>query len=128
MAHTLIITPVARYLSATTDLNALAGYAKLHPDHRVEMWNDKFELVFSSGDITMLPEIWTSQPIPTGLDIVSLKEQFEARAASILSDYEESVDFSPDSSYPDGRYKDLEVRAAWMMYVDLAIMNFGQAR
>lgn len=123
MSRTHIITPIAEFISGTTDVNALAGYAKLHPDHRVMMRNGLGEMVFSAGPTNITPAIWTAQPVPVGLDIEALKKQFELSASVMLADYDRPVDFSPSRDIGDARYNDINVRCAWMMYVDLAIQH-----
>lgn len=125
MSRTHITTPVAVYISATTDMNALAGYTKLHPDHHVQMHNDLGETVFSSGPAGIIPAIWTAQPVPVGLDIEALKAQFERSASVMLADHDRPVDFAPSKDIGDARYSDISVRCAWIMYVDLAIQNFS---
>ena len=125
MFRTHITTPVAVYISTTTDINPLAGYAKLHPDHHILMRNGLCETVFSAGPKGIIPAIWTPQPVPVGLDIEALKAQFELRASVMLADYDRPVDFTPSTDIGDARYNDINVRCAWIMYVDLAIQNFS---
>lgn len=129
----LITTPVANFTIDHLASRFAAGkfpieswarsYAKSYPEHQVQYWNSRCTLIFRSGPI-ITPAIWTHTPVPQGFDIEKLKREFEHRAGAVLSDYEEPTNFAPDPSYPDGRYKDTNVRAAWMMYVDLAVQTY----
>lgn len=73
--------------------------------------------------------VWTHTPVPDGFPLVEVNERFEKRAASVLSDYETRIDFSTwqpheKEGFRDYRYKVPTIRAAWMMYLDLALGNF----
>lgn len=130
----LITTPVANFnIAHFTKLFAsgnfpldswVRGYSKSYPQHRVQLWDEKLHLIFDAGPKDITPAIWTHTPIPQGMDIESLKANFEARAASVLGDYDAPVNFEADQMYRDGRYLDINVRCAWMMYVDQAIEQY----
>lgn len=132
---TLITTPVAQFTIDHMAARFEAGrfpveawtrmYAKSYPEYRVEAWSGKAgKGYFGTGPLGITPRIWTHTPVPMGMNIEAVHKRFEERAASVLSDYEEPTDLSPDPSYADGRYRDITVRTAWMMYLDLAIEHF----
>lgn len=73
-----------------------------------------------------VPYCWIHCQVPTSFPLQTVNARFELRAASVLSDYEEPTNFEPDLSYPDRRYKDITVRTAWMMYLDLALEHFDR--
>lgn len=77
------------------------------------------------------PVIWTHTPVPVSFPLQLMHERFERRAASILSDYDCRIDFKvwqphEKEGYQDYRYKSTTVRAAWMMYLDLALEHFDR--
>jgi len=128
--YTLITTRAAKFTIDNLSLSHmrkqmwLEGYAVCNPKHLVQVWDNSLQLTWERGPKDFYPCIWTHTPVPYEFDVVSLNQQFESRAASVLSDYEEPTNFASDPSYPDGRYLDTTVRAAWMMYVDQAVQNF----
>lgn len=128
--HTLITTRAANFtidhftLSDMRKQMWLEGYAVSSPKHRVQVWDNTLTLIWDRGPKDIIPCIWTPGPVPYEFDIVTLNQEFETRAASVLSDYEEPTNFASDPSYPDGRYLDITVRCAWMMYVDQAVQRF----
>lgn len=136
--YTMQLTTVtARYTktpSAATIANPLDAITKHMPED-IEWYIELYkggELVFSHGHKNLVPEIWTHTPIPVGLDIVSLKQRFEQRAASVLGDYDSAPCFdvhSPERGglYKDNRYVHVGIRAAWMMYLDQAIEHHDDA-
>lgn len=136
--YTMQLTTVtARYTktpSAATIANPLDAITKHMPEDiewYIELYKGS-ELVFSHGHKNLVPEIWTHTPIPVGLDIVSLKQRFEQRAASVLGDYDSVPNFvvcSPESGwiYKDNRYLCVGIRGAWMMYLDQAIEHHDDA-
>lgn len=130
MSPIQIITPVARFYidrSLFTDAASVQSwvdrYAAQNPDHDVEVQVEE-NIYYGHGPVGIVPAIWTHTPVPLGMAIEAIHAQFEARAASVLSDYEEPTNLASDPSYHDGRYKDTTVRAAWMMYLDLAIEHY----
>ncbi|MNP47278.1 hypothetical protein D3C76_1413230 [compost metagenome] len=77
--------------------------------------------------------------MPGGFPLERVVEQFEKRAACVLSDFDEPANLErwlPDTphktsdqydcSFDDGRYIDVGVRQAWMMYLDLALEHFDR--
>lgn len=75
--------------------------------------------------------IWTHTPVPEGFQLAAVNARFEERAASVLGDYDGSVDFSrwqphEKEGFRDYRYKQPGIRAAWMMYLDLALEHFDR--
>jgi hypothetical protein len=75
--------------------------------------------------------IWTHTPVPAGFPLVEVNARFEKRAASVLVYHEGTVDFSTwqpheKEGFCDYRYKKLTIRAAWMMYLDLALEHFDR--
>jgi len=94
-----------------------------------QLWNGRGERIQSIGKLGIVPDIWTHTPVPFGMDIIALKDNFEKRATSVLGDYDSPVDLtkcsSPDDLYNDNRYWSVTVRAASMMYVDQAIEHYN---
>lgn len=75
--------------------------------------------------------IWTHTPLPDCFPIEVVHARFEKRAASVLGDYDCRIDFKvwqphEKEGYGDYRYKSTTVRAAWMMYLDLALEHFDR--
>lgn len=136
--YTMQLTTVtARYTktpSAATIANPLDAITKHMPEDfewYIELYKGG-ELVFSHGHKNLVPEIWTHTPIPVGMDIVSLKQRFEMRAASVLGDYDTKASFIKcnevhNHAIKDNRYYDPTIRAAWMIYLDQAIQHHDDA-
>ena len=133
MTSTLVTTPVARFhfdhmasrfgegrfpLESYTRM-----YTKSHPDHRVEMWDERGRRVWHYGPVDVKPRIWTHTPVPHGMPIEKVHARFEERAASILGDWDTPVSFATGAC-GDNRYKDITVRTAWMMYLDRAVEEY----
>lgn len=74
----------------------------------------------------MTSQIWTHTTPPVGFDVARCKYTFEGRASRVLGDHDSPVGFEPDPSYADGRYKDITVRTAWMMYLDHSMEVFSR--
>lgn len=79
----------------------------------------------------LVPYCWTGRHVPTSFPLQCVNERFEAQATSILSDYESKVDLSTwqpheKEGFRDYRYKQPGIRAAWMMYLDLALEHFDR--
>ena len=83
--------------------------------------------------------IWTHTPVPAGFPLQTVNARFEKRAACVLSDYDSPVSFDTwtpalpteksdqyDILFDDGRYVDVGVRTAWMMYLDLELAHFDR--
>ena len=96
-------------------------YAKSYPEFKVEMWNDAGELIFKSGPEDLEPRIWTHCPVPQGMNISQVYQNFLNRAARLLGNHCSPVDFTPCPVMKDGRFQDEAVRSAWMLYLDLAM-------
>ena len=129
--HAMLTTTVANYAVTEDQIDEARNAAMaLGSDTLLQLWNDRLELFQSMGTVGLTPSIWTHTPVPMGLDIIALKQQFEERAASVLGDYEYTPPFtvcSPDGAgmFKDNRYVCPSLRAAWMMYVDQAIEHFN---
>lgn len=79
----------------------------------------------------VIKPIWSHAPVPVGFPLQDVNARFELRAASVLGDYDGKVDFSTwqpheKEGFRDYRYKQPGVRAAWMMYLDLALKHFDR--
>lgn len=129
--HAMLTTAVANY-SVKPEQYAQARKAARDLGNEVifTIHNGQGELIQSAGKFGVVPAIWTHTPVPMGLDVIALKQQFEERAASVLGDYEYTPPFtvcSPDGTgmFKDNRYVCPSLRAAWMMYVDQAIEHFN---
>lgn len=75
--------------------------------------------------------IWTHTPVPAGFPLASVNARFEKQAASVLGDHDSRVDLSTwqpheKEGFRDYRYKAPAIRAAWMMYLDLALEHFDR--
>lgn len=132
--HAMLTTTVANYAVSEDQIDEARNAAMaLGSNALLQLWNDRLELFQSMGTIGLTPSIWTHTPVPMGFDLIALKQQFEERAASVLGDYDSSVNFdvfgqyddTRTGTYSDHRYVDPTVRAAWMMYVDQAIEHFN---
>lgn len=129
--HAMLTTDVANYTVKIDQFDQARSDALEFHKHHLQLWNSRGELIQSIGDSSVVPRIWTHTPVPMGLDIIALKQQFEKRAASVLGDHDCEVDLSkcssPDDLYNDHRYWSVTVRAAWMMYLELAIKHFNES-
>lgn len=126
MTFALLTTSVAKFtvpLSLVSEVRQAIFHDAIRG--RLEVYNLLGELVRTDSSWAGEPHIWTHTPVPYGMDLEALKRKFEQRASSVLGDYDSEVDFSRDPVYPDGRYLNKSVRAAWMMYVDQAIEQRG---
>lgn len=87
------------------------------------------------GTKGIVPSIWTHTPVPVGFPIVAVQTEFEATACNVLGDYDNTPNFDKcgqyddtrTNSYNDNRYVSESVRAAWMMYLELAIKHFNES-
>lgn len=101
--------------------------ADKRPEDYICIYNSAGECTFEAGDKSIVPAIWTHVPVPLGMGIVALQENFEKRATHVLGDYNNGtpqlLKCVPDGPWiwKDNRYYCEGVRMAWMMYVDLAI-------
>ncbi len=62
--------------------------------------------------------IWTHKPVPVDFDLQAAKSMFESAALKCLSDHDYCPSFESDPAYPDGRYKEPAIRAAWMVFIE----------
>lgn len=129
--HAMLTTTVANYTVADDQHTDARNHAMLVGNEALyQLWNDRLELIQSIGKTGVVPSIWTHTLVPMGLDLIALKENFEARATHVLGDYDSVPCFdvhSPERKglYTDNRYVHVGIRGAWMMYVDQAIEHFN---
>lgn len=114
---------VSRVMSMPNQLAWAQRYGLRNPDDRIEVFNDAGVMALGVGPKDIVPSVWSHTPFTYGMDPEALQAKFEERAAVVLSDWNEPVNFSKVS---DGRYLLVPVRTAWMMYVDQAIEHFNQ--
>lgn len=93
--------------------------------------NDAMNQVAEYGVKGIVPSIWTHTPVPVGFPIVKVQAEFEGYASGVLGDYDSPVNFvkctrTTSMHFTDNRYVSESLRAAWMMYLDLAIRHFNE--
>lgn len=84
------------------------------------------------GTKGIVPSIWTHTPVPVGFPIVAVQAEFEELAISVLGDWDsipnlEKCTRTNNIKFIDNRYGSESVRAAWMMYLELAIKHFNES-
>lgn len=135
-----ITTATANFIKMSTKLTveeAIKAFKAMPegiPVHSVYI-DDALNQIAEYGDKGIVPSIWTHTPVPVGFPIVKVQAEFEEHASGVLGDYDSPVNFDKCGQYDDTRtntfndyrYVSESLRAAWMMYLDLAIRHFNES-
>lgn len=128
-----ITTPVACFQMNKTDVLSIANqvamgqrYAIGNPSWRVEVYGFDGTVHFASGPVDIVPAVWSHTPFPWGMNPEAIQAKFEERAVSVLGDNVYTPDFTKYWN-EDNRYMHINLREAWMMYVDLSIEHYNKA-
>lgn len=84
--------------------------------------NDVGEVLHQTGDAAYRPIVWSHRPFMIGMPADSIQVQFETKHVQCLGDHNQPVLLNKE---PDGSYVFSMVKAAWMVYVELAIEHFN---
>lgn len=131
----LITTPVACFeMHKVSNVSMSIGnqiamgqrYALREPSWRVEVYNDAGVLAFGSGPKDIVPAVWSHTPFTWGMNPEAIQKKFEERAVSVLGDSTYTPDFTKYWN-ENNRYMHINLREAWMMYVDLSIEHYNTA-
>lgn len=133
-----ITTVIANFIKMGSELtteDAIQAFKAMPEDIPVHIayCDDASGQYAEYGTKGIVPSIWTHTPVPVGFPIVAIQTEFEELALSVLGDWDSIPNMDKctrtnNISYTDNRYVSESVRAAWMMYLTLAIKHFNESK